>query len=169
MLPRCADTFRRSSTDRCPVNCMSPSLKILLSSPRVSAGACSRRRAEVLRVALVSIITPAWNAAAFIGEAIASVRAQTMPDWEMLVVDDCSTDRTAQAVEHAAATDSRIRLLRQPKNGGPALALQAWLDRADGRFIAFLDSDDLWLPGKLERQLQFMLQKRAALSYTAFR
>lgn len=120
-------------------------------------------------MALVSIITPAWNAAAFVGETIASVRAQTMPDWEMFIVDDCSTDKTAQVVEAAASKDPRVRLVRQPRNSGPALARQAGLERASGRFIAFLDSDDLWLPQKLDRQLAFMQQKRAALSYTGFR
>jgi len=118
---------------------------------------------------LVSVVTPAWNAAGFVEETIRSVQAQTMPDWEMLVVDDCSTDDTAAVVERLAADDPRVRLVRQPRNAGPAMARQAALDRAGGRFVAFLDSDDLWLPHKLERQIAFAQAMRAALSYTAFR
>ena len=72
-------------------------------------------------------------------------------------------------VEEAAARDPRIKLIWQPKNGGPALARQASIDQASGRFLAFLDSDDLWLPTKLERQIAFAKEKRAAISYTAFR
>lgn len=118
---------------------------------------------------LVSIITPSWNVAPLIGETIASVQAQTMTDWELLIADDCSTDRTAEIVQSHASQDARINLFRQPRNGGPALARQAAIERAQGRFIAFLDSDDLWLPSKLERQIAFAREKRAALSYTAFR
>jgi teichuronic acid biosynthesis glycosyltransferase TuaG len=120
-------------------------------------------------MALVSIITPSWNVAMLIGETIASVKAQTMTDWELLIADDCSTDQTAAIAESHAAQDPRVKLIRQPRNGGPALARQAAIDRAQGRFIAFLDSDDLWLPAKLERQIAFAQAKRAALSYTAFR
>jgi teichuronic acid biosynthesis glycosyltransferase TuaG len=118
---------------------------------------------------LVSIITPSWNVASLIGETIGSVQAQTMTDWELVIADDCSTDQTAAVVEDKAASDRRIRLIRQPRNGGPALARQAAIEQAQGRFIAFLDSDDLWLPDKLERQIAFAQANRAALSYTAFR
>lgn len=118
---------------------------------------------------LVSIITPSWNVEGLIGETIKSVQAQTMGDWELLIADDCSTDQTANVVERHAAADPRVKLIRQPRNGGPALARQAAIDRAEGRYLAFLDSDDLWLPTKLERQIAFAKEKRAALSYTAFR
>jgi teichuronic acid biosynthesis glycosyltransferase TuaG len=118
---------------------------------------------------LVSIITPAWNSEAYITATIASVRSQSMPDWEMLIADDCSSDRTAEVVEGLARTDARVRLIRCRSNGGPARARQAALDAASGAFLAFLDSDDLWLPPKLERQLAFMQERRAALSYTSFR
>jgi glycosyltransferase involved in cell wall biosynthesis len=118
---------------------------------------------------LVSIITPTWNVAPLIAETIGSVQAQTFRDWELLIADDCSTDQTAAVVESHAASDPRIKLIRQPRNGGPALARQAAIERATGRFIAFLDSDDLWLPAKLERQIAFAQANRAALSYTAFR
>ena len=118
---------------------------------------------------LVSVITPAWNAEEHIAATIGSVRAQTMADWEMLIVDDCSLDRTAAVVEKLAGEDRRLRLIRRRQNGGPARARQAGLDAAGGRYIAFLDSDDMWLPSKLERQLAFMQAKRAALCYTSFR
>lgn len=117
----------------------------------------------------VSIITPAYRAARFIGETIRSVQAQTYREFEMLVVDDCSPDETAAVVERFAATDARIRLLRQPANGGPAAARNRALAEARGRWIAFLDSDDLWLPEKLERQLAFHRAQGAKISYTEFR
>ena len=120
-------------------------------------------------MALVSIVTLAFNAARFVTETIASVRAQTHADWEMLVVDDCSCDDTAATVESVAAIDARVRLIRHTSNGGPARARQTAIDAAGGRYIAFLDSDDLWLPEKLERQLAFQTERRAALTFTEFR
>jgi glycosyltransferase involved in cell wall biosynthesis len=118
---------------------------------------------------LVSIITPSWNVAPLIGATIESVQAQTLTDWELLVADDCSTDDTAAVVQSYAANDARVHLIRQPRNGGPALARQAAIERAQGRFVAFLDSDDLWLPAKLQRQVAFAMAQRAPLSFTAFR
>jgi teichuronic acid biosynthesis glycosyltransferase TuaG len=117
----------------------------------------------------VSIVTPAYNAAKYIGETIASVQAQTYPDWELIVVDDCSGDATASVVRKAAEGDARVRLVEQPRNAGPARARQAALDAARFRHIAFLDADDLWLPQKLERQLAFMRERDAAFSYTEYR
>jgi teichuronic acid biosynthesis glycosyltransferase TuaG len=118
---------------------------------------------------LVSILTPAWNTADYVAATIASVRAQTLSDWEMLVADDCSNDRTADLVAGVARSDRRVKLLRCRENGGPGRARQVALDAASGRYLAFLDSDDLWLPAKLERQVAFMAAKQAALSYTSFR
>lgn len=118
---------------------------------------------------LVSVITAAFNAETFIAETIASVQAQTLGDWEMLVADDGSTDRTAEIVEAIAQEDPRVKLIRLPQNGGVAAARNAALARARGRFIAFLDSDDLWQPAKLERQTAFMDAHQAAMSYTAYR
>lgn len=118
---------------------------------------------------LVSIITPAYRAAAFIEATIASVRNQSFPDWELIIADDCSPDDTRAVVSANAAVDARIRLLELPRNGGPALARNAALEAASGRWIAFLDSDDLWLPDKLERQLHFHRSSGAALTCTGFR
>src|ERR1700744_2345985 len=118
---------------------------------------------------LVSVIMPSWNVERLIGETIESVQAQTFGDWGLLIPNDCSTDRTPAVVERYAQNAPRIRLIRQPRNGGPALARQAALEQANGRFVAFLDRDDLWLPAKLERQIGFARERRAALSFTAFR
>jgi teichuronic acid biosynthesis glycosyltransferase TuaG len=118
---------------------------------------------------VVSIITPAFNANRTIAQAIESVQAQTFQNWEMLIVDDVSTDDTCAIVEKYVKVDGRIRLLRQRINGGPARTRNVALKVATGRYIAFLDSDDLWLPGKLERQLAFMAEKGAVLSYTLYR
>jgi glycosyltransferase involved in cell wall biosynthesis len=105
---------------------------------------------------LVSVITPAFNAAPWIGEAIASVQAQSHPRWELLIVDDGSTDSTAEIVAEYAAADGRIHLFRQANSGLPAIARNRALAEATGDWIAFLDSDDLWLPEKLEAQLRLM-------------
>lgn len=119
-------------------------------------------------MSLVSIITPAYKALAFVGEAIRSVQLQDFADWEMLVVDDGSPDDTAAEVDRYAAADPRVKLIRQ-SNAGPAMARQAAVDVATGRYVAFLDSDDYWLPGKLARQLEFMAARDAAVSFTRFR
>jgi len=118
---------------------------------------------------LVSIITPAYKVANFVADTIRSVQAQTHVNWELIVVDDCSPDDTCAIVEQYASDDSRIRLIKQEKNGGPAVARATALKSANGRYIAFLDSDDLWLPSKLEHQLSFMGDVDAAVSFTRFR
>jgi glycosyltransferase involved in cell wall biosynthesis len=100
----------------------------------------------------VSVITPAYNAARFLAETIESVRRQTFEDWELLIVDDGSTDDTVAIVERCAASDRRIRLLRQA-NAGPSAARNHGMRAAHGTFFAFLDSDDQWLPTFLEHQL----------------
>jgi teichuronic acid biosynthesis glycosyltransferase TuaG len=117
----------------------------------------------------VSIVTPAYNAQRYIAETIASVQAQTYRHWEQIVVDDCSRDATAAKVKALAHGDSRVRLIGQQRNGGPARARQTALDAARFRWIAFLDADDLWMPQKLERQLRFMRERGSAFSYTEYR
>lgn len=118
---------------------------------------------------LVSVVMPARNAARTIESAIASVRAQTDPRWELIVVDDGSTDGTATLVERLAAEDPRIRLLRNAVAAGPGPARNRAIGDARGRWLAFLDSDDLWDPAKLERQLAFMHARGAALGAHAYR
>jgi teichuronic acid biosynthesis glycosyltransferase TuaG len=118
---------------------------------------------------LVSIVTPAYKAAQVVGSAIESVQAQDYAEWEMLIVDDRSPDDTAAVVEPYCARDPRVKLIRLPENRGAAMARNAALERAAGRYIAFLDSDDYWLPGKLSKQLEFMGVRKAGLSFTSFR
>jgi teichuronic acid biosynthesis glycosyltransferase TuaG len=118
---------------------------------------------------LVSIITPAYKAAAHVGQTIESVLAQTCGQWEMLIADDCSPDDTRTVVAAWAARDARVRLIPMPKNGGPAAARNGALAQAQGRWIAFLDSDDLWLPQKLERSIAHAQANGAALVFTGFR
>lgn len=114
---------------------------------------------------LVSIITPTWNCGRFIAETIESVKAQTYADWEMLIVDDCSTDNTREVVAEFQKKDPRIKYHCLDKNSGAAVARNTALRMAKGRWIAFLDSDDLWTPEKLEKQLRFMKDNGYAFSY----
>lgn len=121
---------------------------------------------------LVSIIMPAFNSAEFIEPAIQSVIDQRYAFWELLVAIDAGTvDNTAQIVQNLAAKDSRIRLIEIPKEKGRGLALSRnWaISLAEGRYLAFLDSDDLWLPDKLQVQISFMQSKNSSFSCTAFR
>lgn len=118
---------------------------------------------------LVSVITPAWKAEPFIRATIDSVKAQTYPQWEMIVVDDCSPDNTFGIVTEIARTDPRVRLVRHERNGGPALARNTGVAAARGRWLAMLDGDDQWLPQKLEKQLAFHRQVGGNLTYTGWR
>ena len=117
---------------------------------------------------LVSVIMPAWRAAATLAEAVASIQAQSLPDWELLLVDDASDDATPAVAARLAAADARIKLLTQARNGGAAQARNRGILAASGRYIAFLDADDLWLSQKLERQIGFMRRSGAVFSYTGF-
>ena len=118
---------------------------------------------------LVSIIVPSYNAATYIGETIRSVIAQTYPEWEMVIADDCSVDQTLESIRSFAQHDARIRFIALTRNGGPAAARNAALEQARGRWIAFLDSDDLWLPEKLARSMAHARRENAALVFTGFR
>lgn len=117
---------------------------------------------------LVSVVTPAYNAERFISETIESVLAQTYSNWEMIIVDDASTDRTIEIVQSYVNKDHRIKLHQLEKNSGSGVARNRAMDLAKGRFIAFLDSDDLWMPEKLERQIKFMLENDIAFSFTKY-
>ncbi|WP_440898596.1 glycosyltransferase family 2 protein [Bacillus daqingensis] len=117
---------------------------------------------------LVSVITPAYNAAGVIGETIESVQKQTYTNWEMLIVDDCSTDETREIIRTYAAEDSRIRLIELVVNSGAAVARNTALEQAAGTYAAFLDSDDQWLPHKTERQLAWMQKYGAAFTFSQY-
>jgi teichuronic acid biosynthesis glycosyltransferase TuaG len=118
---------------------------------------------------LVSIITPTYNAAKYVLETIQSVKVQTYQDWEMIIVDDASTDGTVEIIKHEMKSDPRIRLIELKTNAGPAEARNTALACANGTYMAFLDSDDIWLPQKLEIQLDFMKRNKIAFSYTDYR
>ena len=117
---------------------------------------------------LVSIITPAYNAAEYIVETIESVLAQTYPKWEMLIVNDCSKDNTVEIVQSYAAKDNRIKLINLKQNSGAAVARNTAIQNAKGRYIAFLDSDDIWKKEKLQKQLAFMQQNGYEFTFTAY-
>ena len=115
----------------------------------------------------VSVIIPAYNQAAFIHKAVASLQAQTLDSWECIVVDDGSTDNTAKVVANIALSEPRVRLL-QKQNGGSASARDMGLQFVAGEFIQFLDADDTIAPNKLEQQVQLMEREHLDISYTAF-
>lgn len=105
---------------------------------------------------LVSIITPTYNAEKFITETLKSVQNQTYQNWEMILVDDASTDETVKIISAFAEKDSRIKLFKLEKNSGNGFARNIALEKAIGKYIAYLDADDLWFPNKLEKQIQFL-------------
>ena len=116
----------------------------------------------------VSIITPTYNCAEFIVQTIESVLAQSYTDWEMIISDDCSTDNTLEVIKPYLESDARIKYICNDKNSGAAITRNNALRLAQGRWIAFLDSDDLWHPEKLEKQIAFMEQNGYAFSYTDY-
>lgn len=111
----------------------------------------------------VSVIMPAYNSEGFIAQAIESVVSQTHFDWELIIVDDCSKDKTTSIIESYAEKEPRIVFLQHHQNQGVAAARNSALGAAQGDYIAFLDSDDYWLPDKLARQLAFMAEKGALI------
>lgn len=117
---------------------------------------------------LVSIITPTYNCGPFIAETIASAQAQTYTNWEMIIVDDCSTDNTKAIVDEIAEKDPRVKYYCLEENSGAAVARTRAMALAEGEYMAFLDSDDLWLPEKLEMQIAFMRDNGYAFSCTAY-
>ncbi len=127
---------------------------------------------------LVSIIMPSYNTAPYIAESIRSVMVQTYTDWELIIVDDASTDNTDEVVQRVILSgaqakskdlpSSRIRYLKNDRNRGAAYSRNRALREAKGKWIAFLDSDDIWTPDKLEKQIAFMTKNGYAFSYTRY-
>lgn len=117
----------------------------------------------------VSIIMPNYNCEKFLEETINSVLNQTYYDWELLIVDDCSTDDSVEIIRKYIEQDDRIKLFINEKNSGAAASRNWALREATGRWIAFLDSDDLWLPEKLEKQLAFMTDNGYSFSFSKYR
>ena len=118
--------------------------------------------------ALISIVVPVYNAGAFIKQTIEMVCQQTYPHWELLLVDDCSQDNSRLLIEEYGKRDSRIHLITKKKNAGTAQARNTGVQQARGRYLAFLDADDVWLPRKLELELEFLKERKAAFVFTAY-
>lgn len=117
---------------------------------------------------LVSIVTPVYNAERFLPDTIKTVQDQTYENWEWLLVDDQSSDRSVEIIKEAAKSDERIKLIQLSKNGGAAVARNAGIDAANGKYLAFQDADDLWHPEKLAKQVAFMQQNDVAFSFTGY-
>lgn len=117
---------------------------------------------------IVSVIMPSYNAERFIKGSIESVLEQTYIDWELIIVDDRSTDNTVKIIDTYMQQDKRIKYIVLEENSGPAVARNRAIEEARGRYIAFLDSDDLWSPNKLSKQISFMQEHDIAFSYTSY-
>lgn len=117
---------------------------------------------------LISIITPSYNSESFISQTIDSVIRQTYTNWELLITDDCSTDNTIEIVESYIKNDSRIKLFKLEKNSGAGIARNFSINKAQGSYIAFLDSDDLWHIDKLAIQILFMQENNYFFSHTSY-
>lgn len=117
---------------------------------------------------LVSIITPNFNCERFIAKTIEAVQSQTYINWELLIQDDCSTDKSYEIALKYASVDCRIKVEKNIKNSGAAITRNNAIQRSNGTWLAFLDSDDLWTPDKLERQLRWMAEKGADFSFTQY-
>lgn len=119
---------------------------------------------------LISVIVPVYNVKKYIAETMDCVRAQTYGDWELLLVEDGSSDGSDEEIRRYAEEkkEARIRLISQPSNMGAAMARNRGLAEARGRYIAYLDADDLWMPEKLEKELRFLREKNAAFVFTGY-
>lgn len=116
---------------------------------------------------LVSIITPVYNAGKVIERTIGSVLKQTYQNWEMILVDDCAEDNSAEIIKGIATTEPRIKYYKLEQNSGAAVARNKAIEVAEGRFLAFLDADDFWLENRLQRELDLMKEKNCAFVYAA--
>ncbi|MBF4515302.1 glycosyltransferase family 2 protein [Flavobacterium sp. ANB] len=117
---------------------------------------------------LVSIITPTFNAEKYIRATLQSVLDQSYQNWEMILVDDGSTDETVKIIENFAEKDQRIKLFKLLKNSGNGFARNVALEKATGKYIAYLDADDLWFPMKLEKQIQFLKEKNLPFTFSFY-
>ena len=116
---------------------------------------------------LISVIMPCYNMASYISDSIQSVQRQTYPHWELLIVDDASTDETVNIIASYAQSDTRIRFATK-KHSGIADTRNQCIQMAQGQFLAFLDADDIWHPEKLEKQLGFMIEKNVGFTYSTY-
>ncbi|MCH1968436.1 glycosyltransferase family 2 protein [Romboutsia hominis] len=118
---------------------------------------------------LVSIITPVYNAERFLGDTIKSIQNQTYKNWELVLVDDCSKDKSSDMIKEFQANDDRIRYIKLEKNSGASVSRNTGIKNAKGRFIAFVDSDDIWQPEKLKIQIEYMLENKLGFTFTSYR
>lgn len=118
---------------------------------------------------LVSVVTPCYNAEATIANTIESVLTQSYPNWEMLIIDDASSDRSAEIIHSFVLKDSRIRYFRTDRpSGSPSLPRNIGIDNSKGKYIAFLDADDIWIYNKLEKQIQFIENNNYSFVYSDY-
>jgi len=117
---------------------------------------------------LVSIITPSYNSERFINDCVESVIKQTYNNWELLIVDDASEDNSRKIIKELSKTDQRIKSVFLERNGGAAEARNLAIKKSKGRFLAFLDSDDIWCPNKLEKQIDFMIFNKYPFTYSFY-
>lgn len=115
---------------------------------------------------MISIIMPAYNSARYISASIASVQAQTWKNWELIIIDDCSTDKTSEIVTSFVVSDPRVRQIKNNENSGVAQSRNIGIANASGDWIAFLDSDDCWTPDKLSQQMNFARKHMAEFTFT---
>mgnify|MGYP001639141040 CR=1 FL=1 len=117
---------------------------------------------------LVSIITPAFNCERYIGETIESVQKQSYCQWELIIVDDCSADNTVKVIKEYMENDNRIKCICLKENSGTAIARNKAIEIAKGDYIAFLDSDDIWLEEKLKIQIEYMKNNNYSITCTSY-
>ena len=117
---------------------------------------------------IVSVITPSYNSERFIQQTVESVINQTYQNWELIIIDDTSTDNTAEIVNQFCDKFPNIHLIRNTKNRGAAISRNKGVKAAKGSFIAFLDADDLWKPDKLEKQMEFMLKHQIKVCFSSY-
>lgn len=117
---------------------------------------------------LVSIVVPVYNSEKFIKETINSIKQQTYENWELLLVNDCSTDNSEKIINEQKNKDSRIKLINLEKNSGAAISRNTGIKEAKGKYIAFIDSDDLWKKDKLEKQIKFMEENDYEFTFTSY-
>lgn len=121
-----------------------------------------------LSTPVISVITPVYQSAQYIDETVASVLGQSFSDLELILVDDGSTDGSLERCQYWAERDSRVVVLKSPQNQGAAASRNQAMEAANGDYVAFLDSDDVWAPEKLNRQYQFMKEQACDFSFTAY-
>lgn len=117
---------------------------------------------------LISIVMPVYNSEKYLADTISSIQDQTYDNWELLAVDDCSADDSYNILCDYAYSDSRIKILRLEKNNGPAYARNKGIENCSGKYLTFIDSDDLWHRDKLEKELRFIMENDYLFVYTAY-